>query len=230
MKLNEFDLEKAVRLLPETVRNVVMTHNITVAGGFLRCVVNKERIKDIDIFSPTKEQALAAHKDLLERNAGKEVKIVETKNAISIRNVEGRFVQFITRWSYPDPETLLNSFDFTIARAAIWYDKDKGIWDSLIDENFYADVAAKRLNFLAPVRQEDPAGSLLRVLKFVKKGYNIPSKSLAGVVARVAKAAERQSIDSRNPYSFLAAPYGQEAEDRWVTIIHTSIRNVTGES
>ncbi len=232
MKLNQLDLERAVKLLPQKVQNILILHDVVVAGGYLRSVVSRERIKDIDIFSRSKEAAFAAYKELREWQS-EEVKTVETKNALSIM-VDKRFVQFIYRWVSPDPESLIKSFDFTIAKAAIWYDKSKG-WDSLIDENFYPDIAAKRLTYTFPDRDEEASGSLLRVLKFVKKGYNIPSKSLAGVVARVAQQAEKKALESvKDPYSVLYAPYGKELEkdtsDRWTKIIHGSISSVTGES
>ena len=228
MKLNELDLERAVKLLPQQVQDILILHDVVVAGGYLRSVVSRERIKDIDIFSKTKEAAYAAYKDL-ESWQTEKAKKTSTINAVSIV-VDNRFVQFIHRWVAPDPQSLINSFDFTIAKAAIWYDKSKG-WDSLVDDNFYADLAAKRLNYCFPERKEEAAGSLMRVLKFVKKGYHIPSKSLAGVIARVAKQAERQTLN-QNPYAVLAAPYGQEedASGRWTKIIHGSIASITGES
>ena len=207
-----------------------MNQDVVVAGGFLRCVVTKERVKDIDLFSKTKEQARQAafYLDTLNSDR-KDAEMVVSKNAYSLKGIEGHFVQFIHRWVHPDPESLIKSFDFTIARAALWYDPLKG-WDSLVDENFYPDVAARRLNFQHPDRQEDPAGSLMRVLKFVKKGYSIPNESLAGVVARVAKHACKLQ-PGENPYEALAAPYGpEEQEKKWTKIIHSSFATVTGES
>ena len=238
MKLNKFDLERALKILPSSVRSVMMVHGVVVAGGFLRCVVTKEHVKDIDLFSKTKEQALEAVRylsDLVEdpTRIDRYGRISTSKNAYSLKGVEGHFVQFIHRWVHPDPETLIKSFDFTIARAALWYDPLKG-WDSLVDENFYPDVAARRLNFQHPERQEDPAGSLMRVLKFVKKGYTIPNESLAGVVARVAKHAERVNLNNSDPYEALSATYGEEQvkdqEKKWTKIIHSSFATVTGES
>ncbi len=228
MKLNEEDLKRALKLLPESVKDVVMATGAVVAGGFLRCVVNKEHVKDIDIFSKSPEYALDAAKCLnaYTTQVG-EYKVVTSKNAYSLKNVSGYFVQFIHRWYYPDPESLLNSFDFTIARAAIWYDKTTNQWDSLVDDEFYADVAAKRLSFKFPERQEDPAGSLLRVIKFAKKGYYIPSKSLAGVVARVARHAEELYGDTFAGTPEFQAP---DEEQQWTRIIHSSIATVTGES
>jgi hypothetical protein len=58
-------------------------------------------------------------------------------------------------------------------------------WRSLVHENFYSDLASKRLVYTAPVREEAAGGSMLRVLKFYQRGYRIPLDSLAAVVARL---------------------------------------------
>lgn len=50
---------------------------------------------------------------------------------------------------------------------------------------FYPDLAAKRLTYCAPKRIEEAGGSLLRVLKFYRRGYIIPLDSLAAVIARL---------------------------------------------
>jgi hypothetical protein len=238
MKLTQYDLERALKILPNYVQSTMVTHGTVVAGGFLRCVVTKEHVKDIDLFSTSPEKALESARYLCDVNLdptriARYSEISTSKNAYSIKNVGGFFVQFVHRWSYPDPEKLLKSFDFTIAKAAMWYDTSIG-WTSLVDENFYPDVAARRLNYSFPDRKEDASGSLLRVLKFIKKGYNIPNDSLAGVVARVARHAENIETKTANPYEALAAPYGDELESlqekKWTRIIHSSIAAVTGES
>jgi hypothetical protein len=228
MKLNKYDLERVTELIPEKVRTLMFIHgkDLVLAGGFIRDAVLRVRAKDVDLFTPSKEKALEVVKDLNTSvtEFGQAAVYTSSKNAYSFKNVGGRFVQFIHRWSYPGPQELLNSFDFTVACAAVWYDNG---WESLVDNNFYPDLAAKRLVFRFPERQEDPAGSMIRVLKFVKKGYTIPGESLAGVVARISTDAQKKDQATYVP--------GTEAEfysseKNWTRIIHNSIATVTGES
>lgn len=68
----------------------------------------------------------------------------------------------------------------------IWYDAETKKFRSIVHANFYADLAAKRLVYTFPVRDEEAGGSMMRVIKFVKRGYNIQARSLGGVIARVA--------------------------------------------
>ena len=92
-------------------------------------------------------------------------------------------VQFIKKWVYEKPSDIISSFDFTIARAAMWFaDKE---WHALCDDNYYVDLAARRLVYCSPKRIEEAGGSMLRVLKFYQRGYRIPLDSLGGVIARV---------------------------------------------
>jgi hypothetical protein len=96
-------------------------------------------------------------------------------------------VQFIHRWTYATPEALLESFDFTIACAAFWFDKKLSLWKSLCDDSFYEDLAAKRLVYTSPDRHEEAGGSLLRAFKFANRGFRLPIPSLAAVLARATK-------------------------------------------
>jgi len=101
-------------------------------------------------------------------------------------------IQFIHRWTFDAPEKVIASFDFTIASAALWYEKritDKGRWVSLCDDSFYADLAAKRLIYRSPVRVEDAGGSMLRVLKFYQRGYRMPLDSLGAVMGADVQGA-----------------------------------------
>jgi len=117
-------------------------------------------------------------------------------NAITLITENRATVQFITRWTFADGPSLVNSFDFTIVQAAVWWGKNG--WESTTGAGFYADLAARRLVYTHPVRVEEAGGSLLRVLKYVKKGYNIQPGSLGGVVARLYSAIDQEKVAARS--------------------------------
>ncbi len=48
-------------------------------------------------------------------------------------------------------------------------------------------MAAHRLYYLEPIRDEDAGGSMLRVTKYLNRGYYISPESLAAVIARLFK-------------------------------------------
>ncbi len=185
-ELDKKDLSWAVRLLPPDVKILMerWKQEIVLGGGYLRATIANEKINDLDLFTSTATQA-KLFAEILAKQAGR--KIHETDNAYSIR-LPGGFVQFIHRWTFPRPQNLLESFDFTIACAAIWFESGK--WKSLADDDFYSDLAAKRLVYRSPIRNEEAGGSLLRVLKYYQRGYRIPLDSLGAVLARISKGLD----------------------------------------
>jgi hypothetical protein len=125
----------------------------------------------------------------------RKVRCMETDNASTILTPNRTPVQFITRWTFDDPVKLAESFDYSIASAVIWFEKADaqptdgsrvyGQWKSWCHDTFYADLASKRLRYLFPVRNEDAGGSMLRMTKFLARGYRIAPESLAGLIARM---------------------------------------------
>jgi len=182
------DLQFALRRLPYGVLKLLrdFPNKVFVGGGYIRAIIASEHINDIDLFVPSKDLGEAYATILAEGR-----KVYTTDNAFTITKTKP-MVQIIHRWTYETPSDLINSFDFTIAMGALWY--DGGGWRSLCHERFYADLAAKRLHYTAPIRNEDAGGSLLRVLKFYQRGYRIPLDSFGAVIARLVQAVRMDEI------------------------------------
>lgn len=180
IEMTNEDRKWCLRRLPKSVFDTMKQAGpaLILAGGFIRACISGEQASDIDLFSTSSDTA-KAWATTLANAEGK--KLLETGNAFTVR---GRLpIQVIHRWTFPDPQSVVPSFDFTVARAAIWYDGSK--WRSCCDDRFYIDLAAKRLVYCSPQRNEDAGGSLLRVLKFYQRGYRIPLDSFGAVIARL---------------------------------------------
>lgn len=95
-------------------------------------------------------------------------------------------MQFIHRWKYDEPTKLLEELDFTVCQAAVWWANDS--WQSLCSTSFYPDLAARRLVYTFPQREEESGGSMMRVRKFLGRGWRINADSLGGIMARVFMA------------------------------------------
>jgi hypothetical protein len=178
-------------------------HQIFLGGGFIRSIVSGEDVSDLDLFGPSKE-ALEIHADYLKKELkGRSHK---TDNAITVIAPPRKPVQFITRWLFDEPENLIESFDFTIAKCVVWYDAETCKWKSLCSERFYADLASRRLVYCFPKREEEAGGSLMRVRKFLKRGFDIGPTDLGGVMARVfhAVALMKSPPDGTDPEEWYA--------------------------
>ncbi len=214
MRLYETDVKKVVDALPDDVRDFIKDHNITLAGGFIRAVLAGEEISDIDLFSESEQEAKLLAEDF---SAAAMLDALETENAYTIRHPIYP-VQFIHRWTFKNPNDLIASFDYTIAQAAIWHD---GLdWRSVAANTFLEDLHAKHLTYTAPDRHEDAGGSLLRMRKFLKRGYDISSYDMAKVIARMLNGVDMDAFPYQTENSralqineVLTDAYGEPVND-----------------
>lgn len=189
-ELNDMDVSWCVRRLPCDVKQLLIDNaaKLILAGGFIRAIIAREEISDIDLFSDSPEHA-EQWAAVLNQKKGR--RLVKTDNATTIYGT-GLPVQFIHRWTYDTPRDVVRSFDYTICSAAIWWNGQA--WSSLCHQTFYEDLASKRLVYLSPRRDEAAGGSLLRVLKYYQRGYRITMPSFAAVLNRLVAAIDPETM------------------------------------
>lgn len=177
------DLPLVVSRLPKDLLDILKNSGLIVAGGFIRETIAGGQVNDIDVFGADVETLrMAANKLAFGR---KDSRKFESPNAITILSTPRLPVQFIKRWVFPDPQACVASFDFTVCQAAVWW--RSGGWHSAVHSDFYPDLAARRLVYTFPVRDEEPGGSMLRMRKFLQRGYGIQAEAMAGVISRLTK-------------------------------------------
>lgn len=198
MEFNELlsdDLNFVLGRCPKDVRALLQEDyavgHLYLAGGFIRATIAGERVNDIDLFGPTREKLREVAMQFALARHGR---LHETDNAYTVLSPPRRPVQFIHRWTFGTPEALCESFDFTIAQAVVWWDGAR--WHSICSPRFYPDLAARRLYYTAPEREEAAGGSFLRMRKFVGAGYSIQAFSLGKLVARLASKVGRSGLAS----------------------------------
>lgn len=189
--LTETDLQFVARRIPKDIREIMKDHPVYLAGGFIRETIAGGKVQDVDLFGNSKDSLKAIAQVLALK---RQVRAHETDNAITIVCPPRMPVQFITRWTFNQPENLVKSFDFTVCQCAIWIDKSTGLFTSMVSESFYPDLAARRLVYTFPSRDEEAGGSMMRVRKFLQRGYNIQALSLGGVIARLVAKVDRASL------------------------------------
>lgn len=186
--LDERDVRRLTAMLPAELRDLMQaTQGLVIAGGVVRAAVSGEPVSDIDVFAPSADVAVSMATAYQQKFPEKATKKIQTLNAITVLAQHRKAVQFITRWAFVDPRALIGSFDFSVARAAIW--RAGNVWASACDPRFYVDLAARRLVFMAP-KDNTAGGTLLRVQKFVRRGYRISAFQIAAVVTNLARQAE----------------------------------------
>jgi hypothetical protein len=191
-RLSSRDLPHVVESVPKDVRKLLKEHTLFLAGGFIRAVIAGEKVSDIDLLGPDAGKLLEVGYALALSRAAK---VHKTDNALTIISPPRLPIQFITRWTFDDPVTLIEQFDFTIVKACICWDKQAKQWCSARDAGFYRVLAARRLVYTHPKRHEDAGGSMLRVVKYLHRGYNIQADSLAGVMSRMVGAMDVSRLE-----------------------------------
>lgn len=178
------DLRAVIAAIPKHVREILEEKswhgNAFVAGGFIRAVVTGEKINDVDIFTTDLQRVTGLVESL---GMGREVHSSPSAHSI---DTNGFPVQVIRAWLFGNAFSCIKSFDFSICQAVVW--NEGGAWRSATGENFYADLAAKRLRYTNPTRTESfVGGSLLRVLKHYQMGYTINVDSFSAVLSKIFK-------------------------------------------
>lgn len=212
MVLTNTDLHFIVSRIPKDVRELLHQNRLFLSGGFICSTIAGERVSDIDLFGPDADD--------LERHAihlalKRKGRVHTTDNAHTILSPPRKPVQFISRWVFDEPHKLIKSFDFTICQAAVWFEGEH--WLSICSDGFYPDLAARRLTYTSPERNEDAGGSLLRVRKFLAAGYNIQAPSLGRVLARLVSRVDFARLSARGEIS---------EEEWWGNIIIGLLREV----
>lgn len=243
-ELSWHDLSWCLKRTPRRVLELLKARPgaVFIGGGFVRAIIANEHVNDIDLFTTDKDSGLAAARFLLNLNEGQDAgrKIHESQNAWTVKGLRLP-VQIIHRWTYTTPEQLMQSFDFTIAMGGFYFEKTgemtlvkedntiemvpQGKWRSVCDDRFYEDLAAKRLRYTSPVRNEDAGGSILRVLKFYQRGYRIPLDSLGAVVARLVNGVNLEQFQ-RMGHDGNRFGTDQEREAEWKKILSGLLREV----
>jgi len=181
-QLTHRDLQFVVSRLPRDVRDMVRSNGLYVGGGYIRETIAGGKVNDIDLFGRADSDLDTCANYLAVSREGRTHK---TDNAITVLAPPRIPAQFITRWKYDDPVALMDSLDFTVCQAIVWFDAENNRWTSVVHAEFYSDLAARRLVYTFPVREEDAGGSILRIRKFLQRGYNIQAESLGGVISRL---------------------------------------------
>lgn len=186
MKLTDYDIRKVLSELPVGIVSFLQENKVYLAGGFIRAVLAGEEPNDIDLFSENSVRATSMAIKLSCQMYNE--MIYTTVNAHTLRGEDMPVVQFIYAWTFSNAHALISSFDYTISQAAIWF--ENGEWQSIAAETFYDDLREKQLVYTTPERHEEAGGSLLRMRKFLKAGYDISSYDMAKVITRLFRGID----------------------------------------
>lgn len=183
--MSELKLEHVTKVISllhkQGIADLVKKHKMLVGGGCIRAVVADETTSDIDLFLSEKpSDELFADFELVFPHR----QIIRTANATTYAVKKETPVQVISRWVFKDDWELLDHFDFSICGAVVRFNGT--LWTGIVHHNFYEHLEAKKLVYTnPPLGACEPGGSLLRVMKYVSRGYYCSPESLSRIMARM---------------------------------------------
>lgn len=168
------------------LRNLIEVTGGYVAGGAFKNLLSDEKPKDIDVFFDNESDYLAARNRLLDP----EIVVYENDNALCL-NFDGQRVELIKSQT-GDVQSMLDRFDFTIAKFAMWKDDDQ--FYVQYHEKFFEHLFQKKLVIDS---LPHPLNTFERVLKYSRYGYTLCQGSKQTLVEGI-----RVSTDETLPRNF----------------------------
>lgn len=156
--------------------------NVYLAGGFMRAIIEERQPKDIDWFVSSLAQAVITRNELSNYLISNMRKLDEECFACEISQSP---VQIVWRYPFDNASELLDRFDFTVAKAAIWYSNEKSQFVGICHNRYYRDIANKELVY-ERFGDVERILSIPRLMRYHEYGYSIGPESLAKVILHTA--------------------------------------------
>lgn len=175
----------------EELRKLFMNTGCIIAGGAITSIFSGKDINDVDVYFKDYNSLMIVLKNLFNNDDLEDADFYDlsshsliftnmTKKSILFMK-DGLNVQLIYFKFFKDAQEIFDTFDFTINMGA--YDCAKG--DFVLHPNFLKDVAQRQL--MVNTNTAFPIISLLRVDKYIKRGYKISRKDFVGLCLAVNK-------------------------------------------
>lgn len=179
-----------------------------IAGGAVLSVATKTDINDYDVYPKSNKDMVEALHCLLDDNCYvvniTDRAVTFKSNSIVGMNDERATIQVMTYDTFETAEKIFENFDFTVCMGA--YDCDTKTYT--FHEDFYPDIATKTLRFNPKTRY--PLNSLLRVNKYVSKGFFIGKPEMIRMILTAIEKGMPTSWEELE--SQIGGTYGREVK------------------
>lgn len=184
--------------LPESIRP-----HVFIAGGAIRDYLSDSDIKDIDLFTTSKQ----VEDDLIKffKDNGE---LMNENDTLANYTYKKRWFQIIKGKHFATPQDLINSFDFTICQAVVFTHVSVSVEGTKVGDvdfasspTFFQDTLAKHLRIHAI---SFPLSTLERMQKYIQKGYT----ACNGTLLEVAKSMVGIDLDNPQNNSLMFYPNG----------------------
>lgn len=169
----------------------IISNKTFITGGCIPSMLLDEFVNDFDFYFFSKDDAEEVRKYFTAQEKNKSNKEQKykvsliTDNAINLTDK----VQLITKFT-GSPKQVTNNFDWQHIKS--YYIYNKGL---TLTEDVYKLIVEKELIYTG---SNYPLSSLLRLRKYLKKGWYVSTKTMVHIILEVVSAFQDQSISINN--------------------------------
>jgi hypothetical protein len=166
-----------------------------IAGGCFKNMFKGEPIRDLDIFFLNEKDY---NKALKPYKKNKKYKFVyENDNCISFYSIEDKLRIELIKSKFGTPQEILDAFDFTIVKIALFYDAESNP-QIIHNSDFFEHLFTNRL----VIDNEIPNGvaTFNRVLKYASYGYNLCLESKTKLIQEIISGNGNENDISKELY------------------------------
>lgn len=158
---------------PEAI-NGLRSCNAIIAGGAITALFTGQKIRDWDIYF---RHAVDCHRAVTWFGInGTLANETDTSKSYHLGKQEKPYQLIVMQDLFGDPKTIFNYYDFTVCMAAYQFREDGKEEGFVFGEDFFKHIGQRRLVFHTGTMF--PICSMLRVMKYVKKGFFITGMEL----------------------------------------------------
>jgi len=157
-------------------------YDVYLCGGAITSIFSGAKVHDLDLYLSDITDLPELIALLVQFNFEQ---VFRSKNAITFKRKSGKsnkvwVIQVVTTFS-GKPETIFESFDFTICTGAYSFSEAKFI----LGPRFLQDIAKRRLVYQG--RSEYPICAMYRTKKFQQRGYFCPGSTIMHIALSIVR-------------------------------------------
>jgi hypothetical protein len=178
-----FHFEKLRVLFP-----YLNNHDGIIAGGVFKDIFLDKNFRDIDVFFTCESEFLKCIRN--QNSSNYYIKKYENDNAIGFEENFSKIRVDFVRKRFGSPREILDSFDFSVSKFALYKDKEN-IFKVIYHPLFFSDLVTKTLRYDSTVG--DPVLQFSRILKYSRYGFKI---NKADQINLIINLSQLENIDA----------------------------------
>lgn len=162
-----------------------------IAGGCFKHLFVGEKIKDVDVFFVTEQQAAEAKKHFTESEDFSSAYQNDRLAAFRCKKT-GTVVELIFSF-VGDPETVVGNFDFTLTKAFYSKNNETGEYEFFHHERFFEHLTNKKL--VIDNKVLFPISTFNRTYRYAKYGFGLCGESKQKLIESLQGATPTNMVD-----------------------------------